>query len=47
MFQTQTQTICPPCPAKPAAPCPASAPVPAPKFSAELMRMLAQLVMLR
>ncbi|WP_286159348.1 hypothetical protein [Janthinobacterium sp. HH01] len=39
----QIQTIHQPCVCKPAAPCPA----PAPKFSAELMRMLAQLVMLR
>ena len=43
MFQTQTQTVTPPCVGKPAVPCPA----PASRFSAELMRMLAQLVMLR
>lgn len=37
------QTVHQPCVCKPATPCPA----PAPKFSAELMRMLSQLVMLR
>ena len=43
MFQTQTQSAVPPCVCQPA-----PAPVcPPPKFSAELMRMLAQLVMLR
>ncbi len=40
---SQTHPVPPPCNCKPAIPCPA----PAPKFSAELMRMLAQLVMLR
>ncbi len=40
---SQTHTVAPPCNCKPAVPCPA----PASKFSAELMRMLAQLVMLR
>lgn len=39
---SQTHPITAPCNGKPV-PCPA----PAPKFSAELMRMLAQLVMLR
>ncbi|WP_444847293.1 hypothetical protein [Duganella caerulea] len=43
MFQTHTVT--PPCICKPAAPRPA--PVPTSKYSAELMRMFAQLVMLR
>jgi|GEM_PF-6000161 len=47
MFQTHTVT--PPCICKPAAPRPAPAPAPAipSKYSAELMRMFAQLVMLR
>lgn len=45
MFQTHTVT--PPCICKPAAPRPAPAPALASKYSAELMRMFAQLVMLR
>jgi len=47
MFQTHTVTQ--PCICKPAAPRPAPAvpSTPAPKYSAELMRMFAQLVMLR
>jgi len=41
----QTQTVSPTCVGKPAVP--AQTPAPVPKFSAELMRMLAQLAMLR
>lgn len=45
MFQTHTVTQ--PCICKPAAPRPAPAPAAPSKYSAELMRMFAQLVMLR